>query len=191
MNEEDLEFILDFPECFEPQILKLVKARMNAMSLPKDDEEETGFKPTAKSLLCSTLIELGYNYEFDDDGDIYIEYQGERFFVPIDTDDESLIAVFKRNWLTVAVDDYNAVVRLYQAINYANRNGEITVTYSMSEDKREIEVNFNTVFLFGSFIPYLNEYLDFRLAFFFDVRKAIVDKMTEIYEIENAHAMPN
>ena len=27
MNEEDLEFILDFPECFEPQILKLVKSR--------------------------------------------------------------------------------------------------------------------------------------------------------------------
>ena len=27
MNEEDLEFILDFPECFEPKVLRMVKRR--------------------------------------------------------------------------------------------------------------------------------------------------------------------
>ena len=27
MNEEDLEFILDFPECFDPKVLRMVKKR--------------------------------------------------------------------------------------------------------------------------------------------------------------------
>ncbi len=40
MNEEDLEFILDFPECFEPKVLKMVRTRYDKITKPEDDEEE-------------------------------------------------------------------------------------------------------------------------------------------------------
>ena len=40
MNEEDLEFILDFPECFEPKVLRMVKRRYDKITKPEDGEEE-------------------------------------------------------------------------------------------------------------------------------------------------------
>ena len=40
MNEEDLEFILDFPECFEPKVLRMVKKRYEKITKPENGEEE-------------------------------------------------------------------------------------------------------------------------------------------------------
>ena len=36
MNEEDLEFILDFPECFDPKVLRMVKKRYEKITKPED-----------------------------------------------------------------------------------------------------------------------------------------------------------
>ena len=41
MSEEDLEFLLDFSECFEPQLMKMVKARYKKMTEPSEDKEHT------------------------------------------------------------------------------------------------------------------------------------------------------
>ncbi|MBQ2209408.1 MAG: hypothetical protein II404_05535 [Prevotella sp.] len=191
MNEEDLEFILDFPECFEPQILKLVKSRMKAMSQPKDDKKKEYLEPTMESLVCETLDEMGCYYEFDDDDDIFLEYQDEGFFIMLDENDKLFIQIYKDNWITVSVSEYDEVSKLYQAINSANYNGHIAVTYTMSEDKREIRVHFNATILFAPFIPDLKGYLDMMLGKFFIVRILIEEKMKELFEKDYAYAKLN
>ena len=39
MNEEDLEFLLDFSECFDPKLVKMAKARYTEITKPQDEEE--------------------------------------------------------------------------------------------------------------------------------------------------------
>jgi hypothetical protein len=191
MNEEDLEFILDFPECFEPQILKLVKSRMEAMHQPDDDEEDEYIEPTLEDLVCETLYEMDCDYHYDSDRDICLKYQDEDFIISIDKKNDLFIQIYKYNWITVSMKDYNEASRLYDAINIVNRNGFIAVTYTKSEDNREISVHFNTTILFASFIPNLQGYLDMRLTLFFHTYRALKEKMGELYEEEYQHHCVN
>jgi hypothetical protein len=191
MNEEDLEFILDFPECFEPKILKLVKSRMKDMHQSEDDEEGEYIEPTLEDLVCDTLDEIGCDHHYDSDGDICLKYQDEDFFITIDKDDDFFIEINKYNWITVSMKDYNEVSRLYDAVNIVNRNGYVAVTYTKSEDNREIYVHFNATILFASFIPNLEGYLDMRLTLFLHTYKALKEKMGELYEKEYQHHSVN
>ena len=191
MNEEDLEFILDFPECFEPKILKLVRSRMKDMHQSEDDEEGEYIEPTLEDLVCDTLDEIGCDHHYDSDGDICLKYQDEDFFITIDKDDDFFIEINKYNWITVSMKDYNEVSRLYDAVNIVNRNGYVAVTYTKSEDNREIYVHFNATILFASFIPNLEGYLDMRLTLFLHTYKALKEKMGELYEKEYQHHSVN
>jgi hypothetical protein len=191
MNEEDLEFILDFPECFEPKILKLVRSRMKDMHQSEDDEEGEYIEPTLEDLVCDTLDEIGCDHHYDSDGDICLKYQDEDFFITIDEDDDFFIEINKYNWITVSMKDYNEVSRLYDAVNIVNRNGYVAVTYTKSEDNREIYVHFNTTILFALFIPNLKGYLDMRLTLFLQIYRALKEKMGELYEKEYQHHSVN
>ena len=82
MNEEDLEFILDFPECFEPKVLNMVKRRYDKITKPEDGEDE--YKEVEESLedaVLRILREMNCPYDFDEDGDIHFEYQDEDFYI--------------------------------------------------------------------------------------------------------------
>ena len=187
MNEEDLEFILDFPECFEPKILKLVSSRMKDMHQSEEGEEGEYIEPTIEDLVCETLNELGCDYHYDSDDDICLKYQDEDFIISIDEDDDFFIQIYKYNWITVSMKDYNEVSRLYDAINHINRNGYLAITYTKSEDNREIYVHFNATILFASFIPNLKGYLDMWLTLFLHIHRALKEKMGELYEEEYQH----
>ena len=41
MSEEDLEFLLDFSECFDPKLTKMAKARYKKITEPSEDKEHT------------------------------------------------------------------------------------------------------------------------------------------------------
>ena len=72
MNEEDLEFILDFPECFEPKVLRMVKKRYEKITKPENGEEEyEEVEETLKDAVLRILREMDCSYDFDEDGDIY------------------------------------------------------------------------------------------------------------------------
>ena len=80
MNEEDLEFILDFPECFEPKVLRMVKKRYEKITKPENGEEEyEEVEETLKDAVLRILREMDCSYDFDEDGDIYFEYQDGRY----------------------------------------------------------------------------------------------------------------
>ena len=183
MNEEDLEFILDFPECFEPQIIQLVKSRQKEIALPQNNEVESEIvEETKEDAVLRILDELKCPYEIDEDGDIQFDYQDENFVIVDTEEDKPFIHILKYNWLTVSMDDIDEVSRLYNAINTTNNNGYITVTYSINEDDRKIYVHFGTAILFFSFIPNCKGYLKLMLTYFFHTRRMLEEDMQKLLE---------
>lgn len=184
MNEEDLEFILDFPECFDPPILKMVKSRMKELSRHQDDEEEDDeyVEITLDTLVCMTLNDIGCQYEYDEDGDIAFDFHDERFTILIDEKGKPFIQILKTNWLSVRLEDYNEVAKLYQTINRINNNGQITATYTIDKAEGFIYVHFLTTVLFTDDIPALGSYLQAILTSFFDVRRELDRQMEALSE---------
>ena len=89
MNEEDLEFILDFPECFEPKVLNMVKRRYDKITKPEDGEEEyEKVEETLKDAVLRILREMDCSYDFDEDGDIHFEYQDADFYITVDDNNQ-------------------------------------------------------------------------------------------------------
>lgn len=105
MNEEDLEFILDFPECFEPKVLRMVKRRYDKITKPEDGEDEyEKVEETLKYAVLRILREMKCSYDFDEDGDIHFEYQDEDFYITVD-DNNQFIEIWNCGWKRVNLND--------------------------------------------------------------------------------------
>ena len=124
MNEEDLEFILDFSECFEPQMVKMVKARYKQMSITPDDENENqNGEEDVVGAVFNILDEMGCQSKYDKDGDIQFSYQDESFFITGD-EDNPFIDIWEYNWMQVSLNEINKISVLRQAINEINHIGD-------------------------------------------------------------------
>lgn len=189
MNEEDLEFILDFPECFEPQILKLAKHRLKEKS-PFQDEECREEDITIEAAVFGTLNEMGCKYDIDEDGDIQFKYKNEEFSIFLH-EDRPFITIMKYNLLTINLDNYHEVSQMYSAINSTNNNGHIIVTYHINKENNKVYVHSHTTTLFSTFIPNLVGYLELLLTYFFYTQQFLKDKMAEIYETEHPDSRLN
>ena len=182
MNKEDLEFILDFPECFEPQILKLAEQRLEEITQPQDDdlyEEED----TIEAAVLENIEELGCVYEIDEDGDIQFEYKNEKFSI-IPYEDRPFITILKYNLLTIDLDNYHEVTKMYSAINTTNNNSHIVVTYHINKEDNKVYVHSHTTTLFDSYIPNRVGYFELLLSYFFHTQQFLKDQMAEVYESE-------
>ena len=180
MNEEDLEFILDFPECHEPQILKLVEQRLEEISQPQDDdffEEED----TIEAAFLENIDELGCVYVIDEDGDIQFEYRNEKFTILLH-ENRPFITITNYNLLTIDLDNYHEVTKMYSAINTTNSNGHIVVTYHINKEDNMIHVHSHTTTLFNSYIPNRVGYFELLLSYFFHTQQFQKDQMAEVYE---------
>ena len=162
MNEEDLEFILDFPECFDPKVLRMVKKRYDKITKPEDGEA----------------------YDFDEDGDIHFEYQDEDFYIIVG-EETQFINIWEYGWKVVNLNDAKEVARLRQAICSANLLGDISTNYTIREDINEIHVNCGTRVLFFEHIPNRKGYLEYLLDRFFFAHQFLEYKMQQLYEKEH------
>lgn len=190
MNEEDLAFILDFPECFEPQILKLVKSRQKEIAQPLDEEFENVEDTTIEAKVYRALHEMGCNFDIDEDREVNFKYQNEEFSI-IFHEDRPFITIFKYNLLTIDLDNYHEVSKMYSAINATNTNGHIIVTYHISKEDNKVYVHSHTTTLFDTFIPNCVGYLDLMLTYFLHTRRFLKDKMAEIYETDSPNSRLN
>ena len=175
MNEEDLEFILDFPECFEPKVLRMVKRRYDKITKPEDGE---------------ILREMNCSYDFDEDGDIHFEYQDEDFYIIIG-EETQFINIWEYGWKVVDLNDAKEVARLRQAICGANYLGDISINYTIREDSNEIHVNCGTRALFFDYIPNRKGYLEYLLDRFFFAHQFLEYKMQQLYEKEHPNERVN
>ena len=137
MNEEDLEFLLDFSECFDPKLIKMAKARYKKITEPSEDEEvHEVVEETIKDAVLRILDELNCHYDIDDDEDIVFQFQDEEFFITAD-DEGPFIDIWEYNWMQVSLNDIDRVSQLRSAINEVNFDGSISTTFFVSEDKHE------------------------------------------------------
>ena len=191
MNEEDLEFILDFPECFEPKVLRMVKRRYDKITKPEDGEDEyEEVEETLKDAVLRILREMNCSYDFDEDGDIHFEYQDEDFYIIIG-EETQFINIWEYGWKVVNLNDTKEVARLRQAICSANLLGDISTNYTIREDINEIHVNCGTRALFFDYIPNRKGYLEYLLDRFFCAHQFLEYKMQQLYEKEHPNERVN
>ena len=191
MNEEDLEFILDFPECFDPKVLRMVKKRYDKITKPEDGEDE--YKEVEESLedaVLRILREMNCPYDFDEDGDIHFEYQDEDFYIIIG-EETQFINIWEYGWKVVNLNDTKEVARLRQAICGANYLGDISINYTIREDTNEIHVNCGTRALFFDYIPNRKGYLEYLLDRFFCAHQFLEYKMQQLYEEDHPNERVN
>ena len=191
MNEEDLEFILDFPECFEPKVLRMVKKRYEKITKPEDGEDEyEAVEETLKDAVLRILREMDCSYDFDEDGDIHFEYQDEDFYIIIG-EETQFINIWEYGWKVVNLNDTKEVARLRQAICSANLLGDRSTNYTIREDINEIHVNCGTRALFFDYIPNRKGYLEYLLARFFCAHQFLEYKMQQLYEEDHPNERVN
>ena len=191
MNEEDLEFILDFSECFEPKVLRMVKRRYDKITKPEDGQEEyEEVEETLKEAVLRILREMDCSYDFDEDGDIHFEYQDEDFYIIIG-EETQFINIWEYGWKVVNLNDTKEVARLRQAICSANLLGDINTNYTIREDINEIHVNCGTRALFFDYIPNRKGYLEYLLDRFFCAHQFLEYKMQQLYEKEHPNERVN
>ena len=185
MNEEDLEFLLDFSECFDPKLIKMAKTRYKKITEPSEDEDvHEVVEETIKDAVLRILGELNCHYDIDDDGDIVFQFQDEEFFITAD-DEGPFIDIWEYNWMQVSLNDIDRVSQLRGAINEVNFDGSISTTFFVSEDKHEIQVNCGTNILFGPYVPNRKGYLEYILKRFFDTHHLLETRMLKQYEKEH------
>lgn len=192
MNEEDLEFILDFPECFEPQILKLVKSKLKEMASHQDyskdyydhcdnkeDELSIPEHEAMRDMVMKSLKELGCSCKLDEEGDIDFYFQGELFNISLG-EDHHYIEILDYCWKKVSLDDTEEVERLKHAVNYANSSCNITTVYLT--DDEYIRVYCKTSILYRPMISNIKDYLDTRLHNFFLAHDLVNSEMVLMAE---------
>ena len=182
LNEEDLEFILDFSECFEPQIIEMVEARYKKLSEPSEDEEEPDDgEENMYGVVHEILTEMGCQSKLDRDGDFQFTFKDEEFFIRV-SEERPFIDVWKYNWMSVSLDEMDKASLLRRVINETNAVGDIATIYSVDKDEHVIKVHCITNILFISYIPNRKAYLEYILDRFFDTRKLLEERLLKLYE---------
>jgi hypothetical protein len=182
MNEDDLEFILDFPECFDPKMLKMVKARYDKLTKLDDDEEE--YETVEDSLeydVLNILEEMGCSYNYDKDGDLHFEYKDEDFYITVSRNSQ-FIEIWNYGWKIVDLNNAHEVAKIHQAISYANFLGDISTNYTIREDSNEMQINSGTRSLFFEHIPNRKDYLEYLLDRIFLAHEFVEHKLQLLYE---------
>jgi hypothetical protein len=191
MNEEDLEFILDFSECFDPKLVKMAKARYTEIAKPQGEEEV--HEVVADSLdsdVFEILEEMGRTGEYDKDGEIAFSYKGSDFGITICEDEPQFIEIWEYAWKRVNLNNADEVTKMYRAINYVNCMGDISVCYTFG-DNNEMYIHFGTRTLFFAHIPNRKGYLEYLLERFFDAHRFFEHKIQTLYEEEQSYETAN
>jgi hypothetical protein len=201
MNEEDLEFILDFPECFETKVLKMVKARYDKLTKPDDDREEyEGLAKTLEDDLIDILEEMGCECELDEDGSI-------NFSLSLDSYSEEVRAIIEgvefsimfgkkcRNiivnegcWKQINLDNDDEMGRLLWSINRANSGLCVNSFININNETRMAEVYCSVSYPYLPDKEYLKEQLDVKICEIIFANK-LINQFKEEATIEDARQM--
>jgi hypothetical protein len=191
MNEEDLEFLLDFSECFDPKLVKMAKARYTELTKPQDDEEiHVAVVDSLASDVFEILEEMECTGEYDKDGEIVFSYKDSNFYITTYEDNHQFIEIWEYSWKRINMNNIDEVTKAYRAINFVNCMGDISVSYSFN-DNDEMCIHFGTRTLFFAHIPNRKGYLEYLLERFFDAHKFFEHKMQTFYEKEHPSERAN
>lgn len=181
MNEEDLEFLLDFSECFDAKLVKMAKARYTEITKPQDEEDlHVAVVDSLVSDVFEILEEMECAGKYDEDGEIVFSYKDSTFYITINEDEHPFIEIWEYCWKRFDKNNVDEVTKVHRAINSVNCMGDISVNYAFN-NKNEMCVHFGTRTLFFDLIPNRKGYLEYLLERFFDAHRYFEHKMQTFY----------
>ena len=149
----------------------------------RDTQEEVN----TQDLFIETLTRIGCKYNVDEESDrrIHFDYQGEHFFVDINTN-SSFVHLFDTFWLEVELYKTDEVSRLRKAINTANQSELVTTLFTIDDDEKSMYVHSHYSFIFRKNIPDLDDYLKAILYSFFEVHRNVTTEVSILREMEKS-----
>lgn len=110
-------------------------------------------------LLQQTLAKLSLNYDFDENQNFLVEYQGETFIIRADNDSKS-IHIHDGWWYEAPLDDIDNLSILYKAVNEHNISSNYTrIVYTTHQETQKIYLHILCDILWKSSISDIDEYL--------------------------------
>lgn len=170
----ELQYIVDHPEGYTPEFLKMAKEKLAEFADMPDNE-------AMRVVLKRCLEEMGCPYKEDEDGDLEIWFQGTQFMLILPPENH-YIEIIDYCWIKADHDDAEEVDRLKQAINKANTEGDITTVYFTDEKNHAIGAYCSTNILYRPMILDMKKHLEIRLSNFFLAHDIIHAEMVLLKE---------
>ena len=113
---------------------------------------------TTRTLLMVALRKLNLQYEFDDDQNLLITYQGEQFRI-IAENDKPWIQVQDCWWYGESLDDIDNLALLHRAVNECNIRDANKMVYTYNKEEHEVGIHTLRDLLWLPQIPDSDQYL--------------------------------
>lgn len=176
MSKDELQLVIDHPEGYDPEYLKIVETNFKKLSSMPDNE-------AMKVVVKRNLEAMGCPCEIDEDGDLDFFCQGEHFHA-FTKETDHYITIWDHCWKVISLANTDEVRRLKHAINEANGDCTVTTYYTINEDKKIIYASSHTSILYHPMITNLKDYLSVRLDNFFFAHDLVNAEMTLMEERE-------
>lgn len=155
---------------------------------PYTGAEETagtgdGEKRMTKSLLRSTLTNMGCTVE-EDDEKLWTEYQGENFVFYCNEENPS-IRIIDYSWYSQKLDDLKELSCLKSAINRTNMRSDSTIVYAIDKEEGEALVHTSREAIFIKEIPALEDYVRRQFHMMLILHRWLFEDINEVRK-ENA-----
>ena len=170
----ELQYIVDHPEGYTSEFLKMAKEKLSEFADMPDNE-------VMKVVLKRCFEEMGCPCKEDEDGDLEIWFQGTQFLLILSPDNH-YIEILDYCWIKADLDDAEEVERLKQSINKANTDGDITTVYFIDEKYHAMGAYCTTNILYRPMILDIKKYLEIRLSNFFLAHDIIHAEMVLLKE---------
>lgn len=130
---------------------EIIEGNMEQMDIQLPDS-------TTRTLLMVALRKLNLQYEFDDDQNFIVVYQGERFRIV--ADNESIwIQIQDCWWYRESLDDIDNLALLHRAVNECNIRDVNKIVYTYDNIEKEVGLHILRDLLWMPQIPTPEQYL--------------------------------
>lgn len=146
MTEDELQFIIQHREGYDPDFLELVFEKRWDY-----DPFSVSENKAMMGAIINILGKLGCQCEIDKDDEIFFCCQGAEFSISFD-ENFDYIKIIDNSWKTVDLKDSDATLKMALAINKANIWNHVTIGYIFDAEEGVLDI-------FGSSsIPYFPNY---------------------------------
>lgn len=148
--DEEMDKVIEMPD-EKTGSEEIIEGNMEQMDIQLPDS-------TTRTLLMVALRKLNLQYEFDDDQNFLVTYQGEQFRI-IAENDKPWIQVQDCWWYGESLDDIDNLALLHRAVNECNIRDANKMVYTYNKEEHEVGIHTLRDLLWLPQIPDSDQYL--------------------------------
>lgn len=148
--DEEMDKVVEMPD-EKTGSEEIIEGNMEQMDIQLPDS-------TTRTLLMVALRKLNLQYEFDDDQNFLVTYQGEQFRI-IAENDKPWIQVQDCWWYGESLDDIDNLALLHRAVNECNIRAANKMVYTYNKEEHEVGIHTLRDLLWLPQIPDSDQYL--------------------------------